>query len=92
MRPNLKRGVAVGAMTAVLALMAIVAGLTTSSRDVQAQPNPSIFAQQAPVACVCAQPTSVFGGGGPQIAHCQCGALSCAAATTAGGVALHCAR
>jgi hypothetical protein len=35
----------------------------------------------------------VFGGsGGPQIANCQCGALNCAAATAAGGVALQCTR
>jgi hypothetical protein len=88
-----RRHVAIGTLTFALSLAAIVAGLTAPSRTVQAQPNPMLIAQQPPSSCVCAAPVSVFGGsGGPQIANCQCGALSCAAATAAGGVALQCAR
>lgn len=87
------RAVIGAAMLALaLAIVAVVAGLVAATRPVQAQPNPAMFAQQPPAACVCASPTSVFGSGGPAIAHCQCGALSCAAATAAGGVTLHCAR
>lgn len=92
MKLGLNRSIAVGALTTVLALAAIVAGTATPSRQAQAQPNPSMFAQQPPAACVCASPTPVFGAGGPVIAHCQCGALSCAAATASGGVSLQCAR
>lgn len=92
MKLNFNRGTAVGALTAALALAAIAAGMATPSRQAQAQPNPSMFATQPPAACVCASATPVFGAGGPVIAHCQCGALSCAAATASGGVSLHCAR
>jgi hypothetical protein len=88
-----RRHVAIGTLTLALSLGAVIAGLTTSSQQVQAQPNPSMMAQQPPASCACAAPVPVFGSsGGPQIAHCQCGPLSCAAATSAGGVALHCAR
>jgi hypothetical protein len=92
MKLNLDRGTAVGTLTAALALAAIVAGMATPSRQAQAQPNPSMFATQPPAACVCANPAPIFGAGGPVIAHCQCGALSCAAATATGGVTLHCSR
>ena len=92
MKLSLNRGAAVGALTVALALAAIVVGMATSSRQAQAQPNPSMFAQQPPAACVCASAVPVFGAGGPVIAHCQCGALSCAAATASGGVTLHCGR
>lgn len=92
MKTSFKRNAAVGAVTALLALMAIVAGLAAPSRPAQAQANPGIFAQQPPAACVCASPTSVFGSGAPFITNCQCGAMSCAAATVTGGVTLHCSR
>ena len=88
-----RRHAAVATLTLMLSGLAIVAGLTTPSRPVQAQPNPLLMTQQPPSSCVCAAPVLVFGGsGGPQIANCQCGALNCAAATAAGGVALQCAR
>jgi hypothetical protein len=88
-----RRHAAIGTLTLVLSAVAIVAGVTTTSRPVQAQPNPLLLQNQPPASCVCASPVQVFGGtGGPQIAHCQCGALQCAAATAAGGVALQCAR
>jgi hypothetical protein len=86
-----RRHAAIGILTLALSIAAIVAGVTALSRPVQAQPNPSLLAQQPPSSCVCAPPIPVFGGsGGPQIAHCQCGAMSCAAATAAGGVSLQC--
>lgn len=89
----LKRPVALGATVAMLIVAAIATLSALPSRDAQAQPNPAMFAQQPPAACVCAAPVPVFGGsGGPVIAHCQCGALSCAAATAAGGVSLQCGR
>jgi hypothetical protein len=87
-----RRHAAIGTLTLTLALAAIVAGLSAPSRPAQAQPT-SLLAQQPPASCVCAPAIPVFGGGGgPQIAHCQCGVLNCAAATAAGGVALQCAR
>jgi hypothetical protein len=86
----IRRHAAIGTVTLSVALAAIVAGLAAPARTVQAQPNPSILTQQPPAACVCAAPVSVFGSGGPQIAHCQCGALQCAAATATGGVTLQC--
>lgn len=89
---SLNRGVVVGALTTALALAAIVAGMAMPSQQAQAQPNPSMFAQQPPAACVCASAVPIFAAGGPLIAHCQCGALSCAAATASGGVTLHCGR
>jgi len=92
MQARVTRRAMIGAATLALAIAAVVAGLVAPTRPVQAQPNPAMFAQQPPAACVCASPTPVFGTGGPVIAHCQCGALSCAAATAAGGVMLHCAR
>jgi len=86
-----RRHAAIGTITLALSLLAIVAGVTASSRPARAQPNPGLLAQQPPASCVCAQATSVFGGsGGPQIANCQCGGLNCAAATAAGGVTLQC--
>lgn len=88
-----RRHAAIGALTLVLSVAAIVAGVATLMRPVQAQPNPLLLQNQPPSSCVCAAPVPVFGGsGGAQIAHCQCGALNCAAATAAGGVALQCAR
>jgi hypothetical protein len=88
----LRRHVAIGSFL-LLGAIAIVAGVATSSSPAQAQPNPLLLQNQAPASCVCAPPVQVFGGsGGPQIAHCQCGALNCAAATAAGGVALQCTR
>jgi hypothetical protein len=93
MTPFTRRHAVLGAFTLVLALAAVVAGVATTSRSAQAQPHPSLLASQPPASCVCAAPVPVFGGsGGPQIANCQCGALNCAAATAAGGVALQCAR
>jgi hypothetical protein len=92
MRSITRRHAAIGTVTLALSLAAIVAGLAAPARTVQAQPNPSLLATQPPASCVCAAPVSVFGGGGPQIAHCQCGALQCAAATATGGVVLQCAR
>ena len=88
-----RRHAAIGTLTLTLGLAAIVAGLSAPSRTAQAQPT-SLLAQQPPASCVCAPAIPVFGGGsgGPQIAHCQCGALNCAAATAAGGVALQCSR
>jgi len=87
-----RRHAVLGALTLALTLSAIVAGSVMTLRPAQAQPNP-LLAQQPPSSCVCAAPVAVFGGsGGPQIANCQCGALNCAAATAAGGVALQCAR
>lgn len=86
-----RRHAAIGTFTLALGIAAIVAGMVASPRPVQAQPNPMILAQQAPSSCVCAPPAPIFGGsGGPQIAHCQCGAMSCAAATATGGVTLQC--
>ena len=87
-----RRHAAIGTLTLTLGLAAIVAGMSAPSSPAQAQPT-SLLAQQPPSSCVCASPVAVFGGsGGPQIANCQCGALNCAAATAAGGVALQCAR
>ena len=87
-----RRHAAIGALTFVLGAFAIVAGVATPSQTVQAQPNP-LAQQHQPASCVCAPPVPVFGGsGGAQIAHCQCGALQCAAATGTGGVVLQCAR
>jgi len=86
-----RRHAAIGTLTLALSIAAVVAGVVASSRPVRAQPNPMVLAQQAPSSCVCAPPAPIFGGnGGPQIAHCQCGAMNCAAATAAGGVALQC--
>jgi len=86
-----RRRVTLGALTLASSIAAVVAGVAASWTPVQAQPNPGLLAQQAPSSCVCAPPIAVFGGsGGPQIVHCQCGALNCAAATAAGGVTLHC--
>jgi tellurite resistance protein TehA-like permease len=86
-----RRHAAICTLTLALGLAAVVAGMVASSQPVQAQPNPAILSQQAPSSCVCAAPVPVFGGsGGPQIAHCQCGAMSCAAATATGGVTLQC--
>jgi hypothetical protein len=80
-------------IAAAATLAAITVQLLGSSGTVQAQPNPNLLAQQAPAACVCAQPAPVFSTSGPVIAHCQCGALSCAAITGSGGaVVLQCAR
>jgi hypothetical protein len=88
-----RRHAAIGTLTLALSVIAIVVGVTTPSLPAQAQPNPLLLQNQAPASCVCAPPVQVFGGsGGPQIAHCQCGALNCAAATAAGGVALQCTR
>jgi hypothetical protein len=88
-----RRQAAIGALTLVFSTIAIVAGVATPSQSVQAQPNPLMLQNQAPASCVCAPPVPVFGGSGsPQIAHCQCGPLNCAAATGTGGVVLHCAR
>lgn len=88
-----RRHAAVGALTLVLSAIAIVVGVATPSQPAQAQPNPLLLTTQPPASCVCASPVQVFGGsGGPQIAHCQCGALNCAAATATGGVALQCTR
>jgi hypothetical protein len=88
-----RRHAVIGALTLVFSAIAIVAGVATTSQTVQAQPNPLLMQQHPPASCVCAPPVPVFGGsGGAQIVHCQCGALQCAAATTAGGVALQCAR
>ena len=86
-----RRHAAIGTLTFALGIATIVAGMVASSRPVQAQANPMILSQQAPSSCICAPPVPVFGGsGGPQIAHCQCGAMNCAAATATGGVSLHC--
>jgi hypothetical protein len=88
-----RRHAAFASLTLTLSALAVVAGLTMPARPVQAQPNPLLTTQQPPSTCVCATPVPVFGGsGGPQIANCQCGALNCAAATAAGGVALQCTR
>lgn len=88
-----RRHAAIATLTLALGIAAIVAGVTALTPVVQAQPNPSLLAQQPPASCVCAPAIPVFGGsGGPQIANCQCGALNCAAATAAGGVALQCSR
>lgn len=88
-----RRHAAIGTVTLALGIAAIVAGVAASSRPAHAQPNPSLLASQPPASCVCAPAISVFGGsGGPQIAHCQCGALNCAAATATGGVTLQCSR
>ena len=88
-----RRHAAIGALTLVFSALAIVAGVATQSTSVQAQPNPMLMQQHPPASCVCAPPVPVFGGGGgAQIAHCQCGALQCAAATATGGVVLQCAR
>lgn len=89
----LTRHAVIATLTLALVAAAVIAGLVAPSRLAQAQPNPSLLAQQPPASCVCAPAVAVFGGsGGPQIANCQCGALNCAAATAAGGVALQCAR
>ena len=88
-----RRHAAIGTLTLALGIAAVVAGVTAPSTPVQAQPNPLLMTQQPPSSCVCAAPVPVFGGSsGPQIANCQCGALNCAAATAAGGVALQCSR
>jgi hypothetical protein len=88
-----RRHAAIGALTLVLGAIAVVAGVATTSQTVQAQPNPMLLQQHQPASCVCAPAVPVFGGsGGAQIAHCQCGALQCAAATATGGVTLQCAR
>lgn len=88
-----RRHAALGTLTLVLGAIAIVVGVATPSQPVQAQPNPLLLQNQPPASCVCAPPVPVFGvSGGPQIAHCQCGALNCAAATATGGVALQCSR
>ena len=88
-----RRHATLGALTFVLTALAIVVGVATSSQTVQAQPSTLLLQNQPPSSCVCAPPVQVFGGsGGPQIAHCQCGALNCAAATATGGVTLQCAR
>ncbi len=88
-----RRHVAIGALTLLFTAAAVVAGVAMPSNSAQAQPNPLLLQSQPPQSCVCAPAVPVFGGsGGPQIAHCQCGALNCAAATAAGGVALQCAR
>ena len=88
-----RRHTTLGALTLLLGALAIVIGVATPSQPVQAQPSSLLLQNQPPAACVCAPPVQVFGGsGGPQIAHCTCGVLNCAAATTAGGVALQCAR
>jgi hypothetical protein len=88
-----RRHAAIATFTFMLGALAVVAGVTTPWQSVQAQPNPTLLQHQAPQSCVCAPPVPVFGGSsGPQIAHCQCGALNCAAATGTGGVVLQCAR
>jgi hypothetical protein len=88
-----RRHVAIGALTLVFSAIAIVTGVATTAQSVQAQPNPLLMQSQPPSSCVCAAPVPVFGtSGGAQIAHCQCGALQCAAATATGGVTLQCAR
>jgi hypothetical protein len=88
-----RRHAAIGTLTFVFSVLAIVVGVATPSKPVQAQPTSLLLQNQAPASCVCAPPVQVFGGsGGPQIAHCQCGPLNCAAATAAGGVALQCTR
>ena len=88
-----RRHATLGAITFVLSALAIVVGVATPSQPVQAQPSSLLLQNQPPASCVCAPPVQVFGGsGGPQIAHCQCGALNCAAATATGGVTLQCAR
>jgi len=89
-----RRRTTIAVASLALSLLAIVSCMVASSRAVQAQPNPSILAQQPPSACACAPATPLFGGsGGPQIVSCQCGGLNCAAATAAGGgVVLQCAR
>ena len=87
-----RRHAVLGALTLVFSAIAIVAGIATTSKSVQAQTNP-LMQQHPPASCVCAPAVPVFGGsGGAQIAHCQCGALQCAAATATGGVVLQCAR
>lgn len=88
-----RRHIAIGTLTLALGALAVVTGITTAPQSVQAQPNPLMLQNQPPASCVCAAPVPVFGGsGGAQIAHCQCGALSCAAATGPSGVVLQCAR
>ena len=88
-----RRHAAIGTLTLAFSVLAIVVGVATPSQPVQAQPSTLLLQNQPPASCVCAPPVQVFGGsGGPQIAHCQCGALHCAAATATGGVALQCAR
>ena len=89
-----RRQATIGTLTLVFGFAAVVAGVIASSRAVQAQPNPSILAQQSPASCACAPAVQIFGGsGGPQIVSCQCGGLNCAAATApGGGVVLQCAR
>ncbi|HTP71038.1 MAG TPA: hypothetical protein VML58_02375 [Burkholderiaceae bacterium] len=91
--PLTRRRLAIGTLSLVIASLAVVAAAIASSRAAQAQPNPSILAQQPPASCACAPAVPIFGGsGGPQIASCQCGGLNCAAATAAGAVVLQCAR
>ena len=88
-----RRHAAIATLTLALGGLAVVVGLATPARQAQAQPNPLLMTQQPPSSCVCAPAVPVFGGSsGPQIANCQCGALNCAAATAAGGVALQCTR
>ena len=87
------RHAAIGTLTLAFSAIAVIAGITATSQSVQAQPNPLTLQNQPPAACVCAPPVPVFGGSGsPQIAHCQCGALNCAAATGPSGVVLQCSR
>jgi hypothetical protein len=88
-----RRHAAIGALTLVFSAIAVVVGVTTPSQTAQAQPNPLLLQNQPPASCVCAPAVPVFGASsGPQIAHCQCGALNCAAATGSGGVVLQCTR
>ena len=88
-----RRHAAIGTLTLALGAIAVVAGVSTAPQSVQAQPNPLMLQNQPPASCVCAPAVPVFGGSGsPQIAHCQCGALNCAAATGPSGVVLQCSR
>lgn len=86
-----RRHAAIGTLTLALGIAALLAGVTAMSPPARAQANPSILAQQPPSSCACAPPVSLFGGsGGAQIVHCQCGAMNCAAANSAGSVTLQC--
>jgi hypothetical protein len=88
-----RRHIAIGTLTLAFSALAVIAGVTTTPQPAQAQPNPLALQNQPPAACVCASPVPVFGGSdSPQIAHCQCGALNCAAATGTGGVVLQCSH
>jgi hypothetical protein len=89
----LRRAATLGALAAAATFGALAIHLATSPIPAQAQPGSSLLSQQAPTACVCAQPAPIFSASGPAIAHCQCGTLSCAAVNSTGGsVVLHCAR